>query len=88
MSVKRVTIDGALWPVTGHWCQVCGLPLWRVDGSTTHPACGPDEPVATPAPAEPRGPFTPPTGPGRCTSCGHHAPIQGHRHGCPESSTS
>lgn len=86
MSIaKRITIDGASWPVTGHWCQVCGLPLWRVDGSTTHPTCGPEAPSAlTPASTEPRGPFVPPTGPGRCTRCGFHTPTQGQRTGCSE----
>lgn len=88
MTVRRVEIDGALWPVTGHWCSVCGLPLWRVDGSTTHPTCDPDEPVvATSTPAR-RVTFAPPTGPGRCTRCGHHIETQGHRAGCPESTAS
>ncbi len=32
--------------------------------------------------------FEPPTGPGRCTGCGFHAPTQGHRPDCTERSAS
>jgi hypothetical protein len=29
-----------------------------------------------------RAGFVPPTGPGRCETCGFHTPTQGHRDGC------
>lgn len=28
-----------LWPITGAWCSVCGLPLIPINNSTTHPLC-------------------------------------------------
>lgn len=31
---------GHLWPLTGHWCSVCGMPLLRVNrDDTAHPTC-------------------------------------------------
>lgn len=30
---------GHTWPITGHWCEACGLPLIPVNGNTTHPCC-------------------------------------------------
>jgi hypothetical protein len=36
-----------------------------------------DDTTVTPLPG-----FTPPTGPGRCFTCGFHTPTQGHRTGC------
>jgi len=30
---------GALWPVTGWWCDGCGMPLWWDDPSGLHPTC-------------------------------------------------
>lgn len=33
--------QGHLWPITGDWCTVCGLPLIKVDRRTTHPNCDP-----------------------------------------------
>jgi len=35
---------GALWPVTGHWCDGCGMPLWTDDPSGLHPNCTPGAP--------------------------------------------
>ena len=30
---------GHQWPITGHWCDTCGLPLIPVGGSPRHPLC-------------------------------------------------
>ncbi len=43
--------DGAYWPVTGYWCQGCGMPMRRIHTRQTHhPTCKPDQHQATPAP--------------------------------------
>ncbi len=40
MTVRAITDpDGALWPVTGWWCEGCGMPLYRDDPSGLHPGC-------------------------------------------------
>ena len=31
--------EGHHWPITGFYCDDCGLPLIPVAGSTTHPLC-------------------------------------------------
>ena len=31
--------EGHEWPITGIYCDDCGLPLIPVNGSTTHPNC-------------------------------------------------
>lgn len=33
--------DGVVYPVTGYWCNVCGLPRVPLDGMTYHPTCTP-----------------------------------------------
>jgi len=40
------------------------------------------QPRAAATPATPLQAFTPPTGPGRCSTCGFHTETQGHRNGC------
>ena len=36
-------IDGHVWPVTGLWCDDCGMPLNRVLATAgVHPTCGAD----------------------------------------------
>lgn len=36
--------DGHAWPITGTWCDVCGLPLIPTsDTPTTHPTCEPED---------------------------------------------
>lgn len=50
-SLRRRTVNGRavledraghLWPLTGHWCSTCGMPLLRVRNESVHPTC--DEP--------------------------------------------
>lgn len=44
MTVDRLPdADGALWPVTGHWCDTCGWPLIPVGDRTVHPLCETEE---------------------------------------------
>lgn len=31
--------EGDEWPITGHYCDVCRLPLIPVNDSTIHPLC-------------------------------------------------
>lgn len=43
MTLKRVTdMDGHKWPITGHTCTTCGMPLIPCDNQTTHPTCEPE----------------------------------------------
>ena len=35
-----IDADGDIWPVTGLWCTVCGMPLNPVNiAFGTHPGC-------------------------------------------------
>lgn len=39
-AVNRLNIDGTLYPITGHWCRRCGLPLTPItDTQQEHPLC-------------------------------------------------
>ena len=34
--------DGHNWPITGHWCETCGMPLHpALTNEGTHPNCQP-----------------------------------------------
>jgi len=40
MSPDRITDrHGADWPVTGRWCDTCGMPLAVEVAERTHPGC-------------------------------------------------
>lgn len=61
MTAGRWTDEhGHALPITGYWCDVCGLPLIPVGESTTHPTCAvPVLATTIPDPA-----------PGYCRTCG------------------
>lgn len=43
MTARRWTdAEGHAWPLTGQWCNTCGLPLIRVSNLDTHPTCEPE----------------------------------------------
>lgn len=47
MTTRTITDPwGALWPVTGWWCDGCGMPLYRDDPSGLHPGCRTAEPLS------------------------------------------
>lgn len=60
----RLTDDhGHAWPITGSWCEVCGMPLILVAaGQAAHPCCLDLPLVETPP--------TPPAPPPYCAACG------------------
>ncbi len=40
MTRRWIDHEGHAWPITGHVCTACGLPLIRSTyGQTTHPNC-------------------------------------------------
>lgn len=41
MTTERLTDpEGHHWPVTGHWCDACGMPLTPyIEDQTVHPNC-------------------------------------------------
>ena len=45
MSVETITDqDGHCWPITGYWCDSCGLPMHAVNVPFgTHPSCDEEE---------------------------------------------
>jgi len=50
MSLTRITDrHRADWPVTGKWCDTCGMPLAVDAPDRVHPGCQPAEPDLTDA---------------------------------------
>lgn len=39
MTGRWTDAEGHKWPITGHWCAACGLPLIPTDGFSIHPGC-------------------------------------------------
>lgn len=39
MTDRWTDAEGHEWPITGHWCAACGLPLTPTSGSPVHPLC-------------------------------------------------
>lgn len=38
--MSAIDIAGVRWPVTGYWCDLCGLPMHAVNVPFgTHPTC-------------------------------------------------
>lgn len=50
MTYRWTDDEGHEWPITGHWCTACGLPLIPTDDSTIHPGCEVGNAEADPTP--------------------------------------
>jgi hypothetical protein len=54
MTQRWIDAEGAAWPVTGHWCRLCGCPLDPVivaAGFTDHGESDLPAPTTDPATA-------------------------------------
>lgn len=50
MSTGTITDrEGHMWPVSGLWCEHCGMPLHQIDEATAaHPSCRTVAPLTRP----------------------------------------